>query len=291
MIEKIEFGNTGHLSTRCIFGGTALSSVDQDTADQTLELLMKYDINHIDTAAGYGDSELRIGPWMRKHRKNFFLATKTSKRTESEARKELEKSLKRLEVDHVDLIQMHMITEPDEWNIAMSPGGALEALIKAKEEGIVNNIGVTGHGVTVARRHIQSLEKYNFDSVLLPLNYTMVENNPDYAKDFNELRALCKKRKVAFQTIKAIARRRWTDEDKHQTWYEPLEKQKDIDTTVHWVLNHEEVFLNTAGNVKLLPLILIAANNFNKENKSNLIETTIEDADMKPLFTAEQNLI
>ena len=147
MIEKQPFGRTGHSSTRTIFGAAALSQVTQAEADRTLELLLRYGINHIDTAASYRDSELRVGPWMRRHRQDFFLATKTEKRTYQEAWDEFRLSLERLQVDHVDMLQLHFLVDPAQWEVAMGPGGALEAVIEAREQGLTRFIGVTGHEV------------------------------------------------------------------------------------------------------------------------------------------------
>ena len=293
-IPTIPFGSTGHLSTRCIFGGTALSRASQEEADRTLEVLLQYGINHIDTAAGYGDSELRIGPWMRSHRDRFFLATKTGERSAAGARAQLERSLQRLQVDHVDLIQLHSLTEPDEWQQALGKGGALEALIQARDEGLARNIGITGHGVTVARSHMDALERHAFDAVLLPLNYPMYRI-PEYAADFEALRELCRRRGVAVQTIKAIARRRWPGSERpHATWYEPLADQQDIDAAVHWVLAHDGVFLNTAGDMGLLPLTLDAAARFadtQADNRESVAGEAVARRQMRPLFTAAQNVI
>ena len=292
-IPTTPFGSTGHHSTRCIFGGTALSRASQKEADRILELLLKYGINHIDTAAGYGDSELRIGPWMRRHRDRFFLATKTGERSAAGAREQLERSLQRLQVERVDLIQLHSLTEPDEWEQALGRGGALEALIRAREEGLARYIGVTGHGVTVARTHLNALQRHPFDAVLLPLNYPMFQL-PEYAADFRELRELCRQRGVAVQTIKAIARRRWTGSERpHRTWYEPLADQQDIDAAVHWVLQHEGVFLNTAGDMALLPRTLDAAARFSPAADSHAAAAgaAVERRQMQPLFTAAQNVI
>ena len=292
-ITNTPFGSTGHHSTRCIFGGTALSRASQEEADRTRELLLRYGINHIDTAAGYGDSELRIGPWMRRHRDRFFLATKTGERSASGAREQLERSLQRLQVEQVDLNQLHSLTEPEDWHQALGTGGALEALIQAREEGLARYIGVTGHGVTVARMHLNALQRHPFDAVLLPLNYTMMQI-PEYAADFRELRELCRQRGVAVQTIKAIARRRWTGSERsHRTWYEPLAGQQDIDAAVHWVLAHEGVFLNTAGDMALLPRILDAAARFSPagDNHATAAGAAVERRQMQPLFTAAQNVI
>src|SRR5579885_2547344 len=208
MIATSPFGKTGHLSTRVIFGAAALGGMKQDRADRVLEILLEYGINHIDTAAAYGDSELRIGPWMREHRKRFFLATKTGDRTYEGARASLRRSLERLRVDRVDLIQLHNLVDENEWQTAMGPGGALEALVEARDQGLVRFIGVTGHGSRIAATHRRSLERFAFDAVLFPYNFTMM-SIAQYAADAESLIAICNERAVAMQTIKSAARRRW----------------------------------------------------------------------------------
>ena len=259
MIERQPFGRTGHLSTRTIFGAAALSRVTQEEADRTIELLLGRGVNHIDTAASYGDSELRIGPWMERHRGDFFLATKTGERTYRAAREQIRRSLERLRVDQVDLIQLHNLVDPAEWETALGPGGALEAAVEAREEGLVRHIGVTGHGVTIAAMHRRSLERFDFDSVLLPYNYPMMQN-PQYAADFEALLAICQERDVAVQTIKAITLAPWSERPVDApTWYEPLREPADIDRAVAWVLGRPGLFLNTAGDIHLLPLVLDAA--------------------------------
>ncbi len=284
MIEKQLFGNTGHLSTRTIFGAAALSKVNQDEADRTLEVLLEYGINHIDTAASYGDAELRIGPWMSRYRKHFFLATKTEKRIYQEAKDEFHRSLERLRVDNVDLLQLHNLTDPKESEIAMGPGGALEAAIQAREQGLVRFIGVTGHGTTVAAMHKQKLEHFNFDSVLLPYNYSMMQN-PQYAADFEALVAFCQEHNVAVQTIKSLARRPWGDKSRNRnTWYEPLEDQADIDRAVHWVLSRLGLFLNTVADIHLLPNVLDAASRFQTGPSDDEIRELAVRQEMTPLF-------
>src|SRR5262245_39326801 len=208
MIDKQPFGRTGHLSTRALFGAAALSSVTQDEADRTLELLLGYGVNHFDTAASYGESELRIGPWMGRYRDQIFLATKTGKRTYAEARDEIHRSLDRLRVDKVDLLQLHNLVDPQEWETAMGPGGALEAAVEARDQGLTRFIGVTGHGVTIAQMHRRSLERFDFDSVLLPYSFVLMQNS-QYAADFEALLAICRERNVAVQTIKSIVRAPW----------------------------------------------------------------------------------
>ena len=201
-IEKIAFGRTGHESTRTLFGAAALSSVDQSTADRTLDVLLQYGVNHIDTAASYGDAELRIAPVAEAQaRRSFFVATKTGARRATEAREELHRSLDRLGVDHVDLWQLHNLADPIEWDTALSPGGVIEAAMEAREEGLVRFIGVTGHGAQIAANHRRSLERFDFDSVLLPYNFITMQL-PYYAENFDALAATCRERNVAVQTIK-----------------------------------------------------------------------------------------
>jgi aryl-alcohol dehydrogenase-like predicted oxidoreductase len=285
MIEKRPFGRTGHASTCILFGAAALGRVTQEEADRTLEILRAYGVNHIDTAASYGDAELRIGPWMERHRNDFFLATKTEKRTYQGAWDELHRSLERLRVDSVDLWQMHVLVDPEEWEVAMGPGGALEAFIEAREQGLVRFLGVTGHGLSVAAMHMRSLERFDFDSVLLPYNYPMMQN-PQYAADFDALVGMCQERNVAVQTIKSICRRPWGDNPQtRSTWYEPLEEQADIDRAVHWVLGRPTVFLNSVGDIHVLPCVLDAASRFEARPSDEEMEAMVAEREMAPLFT------
>lgn len=284
MIVKQKFGNTEHLSTRTIFGAAALSNVNQVEADQTLDVLLKYGINHIDTAAGYGESELRISPWMEKHRSKFFLATKVFRRSYQDARNQIENSLKRLQVSSIDLIQIHNLTDPSSWEKVMGSDGALKALVEAREQGLVNYLGVTGHGYTVAAMHIRSLERFEFDTVLLPYNYIMMQN-PIYATDFKNLLKLCKDRNVAVQTIKSLARRPWGDKERTRTtWYEPFEDQANIDRAVHWVLSREGIFLNTSSDIHLLPKILDAASRFKNGPLEEEMQAKAIQLGMEPIF-------
>jgi aryl-alcohol dehydrogenase-like predicted oxidoreductase len=284
MIERRPFGRTGHLSTVTLFGGAALARASQADADRTLELLLRHGVNHIDTAASYGDSELRIGPWMARHRQEFFLATKTGKRTAPEAREELHRSLDRLRVDHVDLIQLHSLGHPDDWDQAMGPEGALEAAVEARAQGLVRFIGVTGHGWTIAAMHRRSLARFDFDSVLLPYNFQMAENER-YRRSVEELLALCRERNVAVQIIKSIARGPWATADRtHTTWYQPLESQADIDRAVHWVLGVPGVFLNTVGDLRLLPRVLEAASRVEPRPPDPEMATMLASTRMSSLF-------
>lgn len=289
MINLKEFGRTGHHSSRVIFGAVSLSSVSQREANRIFELLTRYKINHIDTAASYGNSELRISPWMEEHRNDFFLATKTEKRTYREAKDELHRSLDRLKIDHVDLWQMHNLVDPEDWEIALNPGGALEAFIEAKEHGLVRFVGVTGHGLAAPTMHSRSLEKYNFDSVLLPYNYLMMQNHT-YAEEFNKLMSKCTSRNVAVQTIKSIARGPSADEtSNYAVWYDPLEEEAAIEHAVSWVLGNPKVFLNSVGDIHLLPKVLEAADKFQEPPNDETMQIDIQKYKMTPLFTDESN--
>jgi aryl-alcohol dehydrogenase-like predicted oxidoreductase len=284
MIEHRPFGRTGHMSTVTIFGAAALSRASQAEADRTLDVLLEFGVNHIDTAARYGDSELRIGPWMARHRQDFFLATKTGRRTYAEAREEIRRSLERLRVDHVDLIQLHSLAHPDEWETVLGPGGALEAAIEAREQGLVRYIGVTGHGWTIAAMHQRSLTRFDFDAILLPYNYVMYQSER-YREDFEAVTRLCAERNVAVQTIKSIARGPWAMTDKtHNTWYQPLDDQEDIDRAVHWVLGRPGIFLNTVGDLHLLPKVLDAARRVKARPSDDDMTAMLEHRRMTSLF-------
>jgi predicted aldo/keto reductase-like oxidoreductase len=285
MIDTQAFGRTEHVSTRTIFGAAALWSVSQERADRTLGELMYHGVNHIDTAASYGDAELRIGPWLERYPDTFFLATKTDKRTYQEARDEIHQSLERLRVDHVDLLQLHNLVDPDEWEMAMGPGGALEAVIEAQQQGLTRFIGVTGHGVTACAMHLRSLERFDFDSVLLPLNYAMMRNR-QYVADLTMLLSACRQRSVAVQTIKSIARGEWGSKTHTRTvWYEPFEDQSSIDRAVHWVLGWPGIFLNTVGDVNLLPKVLDAAHRFTAPPPDEEMDKFVTEYGVAPLFT------
>lgn len=284
MIEKIPFGKTGHQSTRVIFGAAALGAMKQEKADQIFELLLELGINHIDTAAAYGDSELRIAPWMRTHRKDFFLATKTGDRTYKGARDSLNRSLERLGVDQIDLIQLHNLVDEKDWQTAFGPHGALEAMIEARANGLVRFIGVTGHGSQVAAMHRRSLERFLFDSVLFPYNFTML-SVPQYRDDVEELIKTCNQCGVATQTIKSAARRRWKDDsEKKFSWYQPLRERDAIRRAVHFVLARPGLFLNSSSDSTILRTILEAAGETASEPSRAALEADVVKYAMEPLF-------
>jgi aryl-alcohol dehydrogenase-like predicted oxidoreductase len=284
-IPLLPFGRTGHQSTRIIFGGAALGSVSQDVADRALDVLLEHDINHIDVAASYGEAELRVAPWLKRYPGKFFLATKTGKRRAAEAREELQRSLERLQVGQIDLWQLHNLADPIEWDTALSPGGAIDAAIEAREQGLVRFIGVTGHGAQIAATHRRSLQRFDFDSVLLPYNFTTVQSSY-YSQNFDALQATCQERNVAVQTIKSIAYRPWMGRPRSATtWYQPLEDQASIDVAVHWAIGRPGIFVISSGDVNLLPKILDAAERLPAERPSDAdMQTMVEHLQMEPLF-------
>jgi aryl-alcohol dehydrogenase-like predicted oxidoreductase len=283
-MDTIPFGRTGHRSTRVLFGAAALGSMRQEKADQVLETLLEFGVNHLDTAASYGDSELRIGPWMARHRQRFFLASKTGDRTAADARDSIRRSLERLQVAQLDLIQLHNLVDEEGWQTAMGPGGALEALIEARDQGLVRFLGVTGHGTFAPAMHRRSLERFPFDSVLLPYNFSMMQD-PTYAADFESLLALCEARGVAVQTIKSVARRRWQgDGDRRFSWYEPLRDRDAIRRAVHFVLARPGLFLNSSSDAGLLRDILEAAAQPAAAPEAAALEADAARYGIEPLF-------
>jgi aryl-alcohol dehydrogenase-like predicted oxidoreductase len=284
MIKKISFGKTGHQSSRTIFGSVSLGRANQSEADRVLDLLWQYGVNHIDTAPRYGEAELRLGPWMKKYRDQFFLATKTDERTYQDAKAQFQRSLDRLQVDSVDLLQFHNLTDAASREIIMGPGGALEFLIEAKEKDLTKFIGTTGHGLHTPKFHLKTLQRYPFDSVLLPCNYLLMQDQ-NYAADFENLLAYCREHQIAVQTIKSIARGYWGSKKRSRsTWYEPLTDEGAIAHCVHWVLSIPDIFLNTVGDLQELPKVLKAADGFVQRPAEENMRQTVERMEMELLF-------
>ncbi len=283
-IPTLPFGRTGHLSTRIIFGAAALSRVTQDDADRTLETLLEHGVNHIDVAASYGDAELRVAPWLKRYPDHFFVATKTNQRRAQAAREELHRSLDRLGLDRVDLWQLHNLSDPIQWDQALSPGGVIEAAVEARQQGLVRWIGVTGHGSQVAATHRRSLQRFDFDSVLLPYNFLTMQSGY-YADNFNALQATCAERNVAVQTIKSIAYRPWMDRPHtSSTWYQPLTDPHDIQMAVHWALARPGIFIISVGDIHLLPHVLEAASRIEPTPSDSDMQHLVDRLQMEPLF-------
>jgi aryl-alcohol dehydrogenase-like predicted oxidoreductase len=284
VIPTLPFGRTGHESTRTIFGAAAFWDTPQKEVDAAMDLLLQNGVNHVDTASSYGKSEQLLGDWIRRHGRPFFLATKTGERTKQAAYDQIRRSLDLLHSPQVDLIQIHALHEEPDWTTAFAMDGVIEAVIQARDEGLARFIGVTGHGVLVPKFHLRSLEQFDFDAVLLPYNHVMMQN-PHYAGEFNRVLAVCRERKIAVQTIKGITRSAWNDVQQNRTtWYRPLEEQADIDLAVHWILGNPQVFLNTAGDISILPRILDAAHRFTAAPTVGQMNELTERLKMEPLF-------
>jgi len=284
MISTHNFGRTGHASSRVILGAAAFGQTTQSETDAAIDLAVSYGVNHVDTAASYGDAEVRIGDWIGRHGRPFFLATKTGERTAVKARVELHRSLERLRVDRVDLLQLHNLADPGEWETALGPGGALEAAIEARDQGLVRFIGVTGHGWTIPTMHARALERFDFDSVLLPYSYVMMQN-AEYHAACEALFTVCSSRNVAVQTIKSLVHMPWGDEPRTRaTWYKPLEDPEAIARAVHWVFGRPGAFLNSVGDVHLLPLVLDAADKFSVPPTDEEMHAQVVRLGMRPLF-------
>ncbi len=286
MIPTREFGRTGHSSTRVIFGAAALSRMRQERADELLATLDAFGVNHIDVAASYGDAELRLAPWLATRRADFFVATKTGERDGRGARESLERSLDRLGVDSVDLIQLHNLVEEDDWTEAHAPGGAVEALATARDEGLTRFIGVTGHGLRIASMHVRSLERFDFDSVLFPYNFALLQDD-SYRRDVDALLEVCAHRTVAVQTIKSIARRRWEDDDgPRYSWYEPIRDDAALQRAVGFVLANDQLFLNSSSDATTLRPILEAASTTGERATptADELEADIAALSIRPLF-------
>ena len=256
----------------------------------TLQLLLKYGVNHIDVAASYGEgrAEESVSLWMKEHREQFFLATKTDKRTYSEAKEQFASSLKRLAVDYVDMIQLHNLTDPTEWQIAMNPGGALDALVEAREQGLTHFIGVTGHGYYAPERHLLSIERFPFDAILLPFNYLLMQN-PEYHSKFEKLLSACKEKGIAVQTIKCMARRPWGGrEHTRACWYEPFSEESDINRAVQWALSCQDIFVISSSDVTLLPKMLNAATIFTQSPSDAEMKELMISRECEPIFNAAE---
>jgi aryl-alcohol dehydrogenase-like predicted oxidoreductase len=286
MIPTLPYGRTGHISTRLLFGAAAFINVTQKEADQTMELVMEAGINHIDTANIYGLSQERLGPWMKKYRDRFFLASKTIQRTYAQAKAEIQRSLDLMQTDHLDLMQLHMVIEEKDFQTALGPGGALEALMDARSEGLVHFIGVTSHDLPAPLMEHRALEIFDFDSVLLPWNY-MFRQNPTYRAAYEALRTTCEKKNVAVQIIKTAQCRLWA-EGEHRTnatWYRPFDTQPEIDLATHWAMAQPGVFINTISNIGILPMVIDAAKRFEEVPSDEQMDTLVKAHDAEAMWS------
>jgi aryl-alcohol dehydrogenase-like predicted oxidoreductase len=259
-MQTRRLGRLGHMSSVLIYGGDALSDVIQDEADRSIGAALEAGINHFDTAADYGESELRLGAWMPRIREQIFLATKTGDREAGAAYDSLCRSLDRLRTDRVDLIQLHAVGNLDELDTVTGPGGALEGVVRAREEGLARGIGITGHGPGVAAIHLEACRRFPFDTVLTPYNFVLARD-ADFRRDFDDLIELARAEDVGVMVIKSIARNNWRADGPrpYETWYEPLDEQTSIDAAVAFALDRREIAgLATAGDTRLLPMMIEA---------------------------------
>jgi aryl-alcohol dehydrogenase-like predicted oxidoreductase len=275
MLQTRRFGRTEHLSTVAIFGGAAFWEISQEQADRVMELVINSGVNHIDVAPSYGQAEQRIGPWMRRERGRFFLGCKTMERTREGAWSELRQSLKLLESESFDLYQLHAVTSFKELDEVTAPGGALEALVEARQAGLIKYIGITGHGVNAPAIYLEALQRFDFDSVTFPLNFVQA-GNPEYYRQTEDLIRKCRLKDVGLMVIKSIAQAPWGEkEHTATTWYEPFSEMDQIQSAVNFVLSHDVTGICTAGDIHLLPLVLKACENYiplSQEERSTLIE-------------------
>ncbi len=284
-MEKRRFGRTSHMSTVAIFGAAAFWEIEQKEADKVMEMVIEAGVNHIDVAPSYGQAEQRIGPWMPRKRERFFLGCKTMERTKEGAWDELHRSLKLLQTEQFDLYQMHAITTMEELDVCTMKGGALEALVEARQRGLTRHIGITGHGVDSPRIFIEALNRFEFDSILFPLNFVQM-SNPEFRKDAEALIALCKEKDVGTMVIKTITKGPWGDKEKTATtWYEPFSQMEKIQEAVNFALSYEVTGLCTAGDVNVLPMVLEACQNFSPLSQSEREEMIQSGNQFEPLFT------
>jgi len=261
-MEKRTFGRSGHSSSIAIFGAAALSSVSQDTADLAIARMIAAGVNHIDIAPSYGEAELRMGPWMPEIRGYFFLGCKTMERNGDAARAQMERSLVNLRTDAFDLYQLHAVTSLTELDDCTRPGGALEAILHAREEKLTRHIGITGHGNQSPAVFREALRRFDFDSVLFPINPVQM-SNPAFRREAEALLAECRQKNVGTMIIKTIARQPWGGRERsYDTWYEPFDRAEEIQQGVNFALSHDVSGLCTSGDVNILPLFLEACENF-----------------------------
>ncbi len=284
MLQLRRFGRTEHLSSVAIFGAAAFWEISQEQADRVMELVIASGVNHIDVAPSYGQAEQRLGPWMRRERGRFFLGCKTTERTRAGAWSELRQSLKRLHSLSFDLYQLHAVTSFEELDAVTAPGGALEALVEARQSGLIKFIGITGHGVNAPAIYLEALNRFDFDSVTFPLNYVQA-GNPEYYRQAEELIRQCHLRDMGLMIIKSIAKGAWGEkEPTHTTWYEPFPEMDQIQPAINFVLSHAVTGICTAGDTRLLPMVLKACENYvpmSPEERLNLIES---GRSYQPLF-------
>jgi aryl-alcohol dehydrogenase-like predicted oxidoreductase len=284
-MEKRRFGRTGHPSTVAIFGAAAFWEIEQRDADKIMEMVIEAGVNHIDVAPSYGQAEQRIGPWMPRERGRFFLGCKTMERSKEGAWEEMQKSLKLLQADHFDLYQLHAITSMEELDACMRPGGALEALIEARAQGLTRHLGITGHGKDSPAIFLEALKRFDFDSILFPLNFVQMAI-PEFRKDAEALVTTCNAKDVGTMVIKTVTKGPWGEKQKTATtWYEPFDRMEEIQRAVNFALSYEVTGMCTAGDTNVLPMVLKACQDFSPLDHSEREAMIQSGLHFEPLFS------
>lgn len=284
-MEKRRFGRTGHMSTVAIFGAAAFWEIEQPDADRVMEMVIEAGVNHIDVAPSYGQAEQRIGPWMPRERERFFLGCKTMERTREGAWGEMQRSLRLLRTDYFDLYQLHAVNSMEELDACTMAGGALEALLEARKQGLIRHIGITGHGIDSPAIYIEALKRFDFDSVLFPLNFVQM-SIPDFRKSAEALIAECKAKDVGTMAIKTTTKGPWGEKQKTATtWYEPFDRMEEIQQAVNFALSYEVTGLCTAGDTKVLPMVLTACQNYSQLSQPEREAMIQSGQQFEPLFT------
>ena len=284
-METRRFGRTGHMSSIAIFGGAAFWQISQEDADKVIEQVIEAGINHIDIAPSYGQAEERVGPWMPRERGRFFLGCKTTERTKEGAWNEMQRSLKRLQTESFDLYQFHAVNTMEELDAITMKGGALEAFVEARREGLTKFIGITGHGADAPKIYLEALRRFDFDSVLFPLNFVQMLN-PEYRKYAEELIATCKAKDVGTMIIKTITKGPWGEKPHTATtWYEPFEESDKIQQAVNFGLSYDVTGFCTAGDIRILPLIIEACERFTRLSQREMEEMIQSGKQYEPLFS------
>ena len=280
-MEKRRLGKTGHMSSIVAFGGAALARVSQKEADEAVKLALEHGVNHFDVAPSYGEAELRLKPILKDYRDEIFLACKTLKRTKDEAAEELRRSMERLGVDYIDLYQFHGLDDPKELEVAFGPRGALEAMLEAKEEGLIGHIGITSHRPPTI---IEALKRFDLETILFPLNFVLRRHRcPE--NDYEPILRLAKERDIGTIVMKAFAKQRWpTEERRYNTWYEPFDTQREIDLCLWFALSEGVTTVTTPADIRLIPMVIDAAERYRELSKEEMEELVESASNLKPLF-------
>jgi len=280
-MEKRRLGKTGHMSSIVAFGGAALARVSQKEADEAVKLALEHGVNHFDVAPSYGEAELRLKPILKDYRDEIFLACKTLKRTKDEAAEELRRSMERLGVDYIDLYQFHGLDDPKELEVAFGPGGALEAMLEAKEEGLIGHIGITSHRPPTI---IEALKRFDLETILFPLNFVLRRHRcPE--NDYEPILRLAKERDIGTIVMKAFAKQRWpTEERRYNTWYEPFDTQREVDLCLWFALSEGVTTVTTPADIRLIPMVIDAAERYRELSKEEMEELVESASNLKPLF-------